>query len=225
MKRPLEIWRSRLWVWVPAALFLLANIGAFSIYRLGYSGRIAALEATLEGERKNLETERRLASELGVLVERARSSRIGMERLYQERFSTRKARLTEVTAEVKQLAKKAGLDPQAISYPEERIEDYGLIRRSFIFSVQGDYLALRRLLNLLELSDSFLTLEEVKLSEGGGGGSELEISLSLSTLFARDPDSATAAAPRPRASEGPTTQNAPTTPRTPADPLQAGGDA
>ncbi len=219
MRRPSEIWRLRFWVWVPSALFLLANIAAFSIYRLGYSGRIAALEATLTNERKNLETERQQATDLGVLVERARASRLGIQRLYEDRFSTRKARLTEITAEVKQLAKKAGLDPQAIAYPEEKIQDYGLIRRSFIFSVQGDYLALRRLLNLLELSDSFLTLEEVKLSEGGGDRAELEISLSLSTIFARDPNAATASPPKTAAPRtAPTAPSAPTT-------ANEGGDA
>jgi hypothetical protein len=73
--------------------------------------------------------------------------------------------------------------PQAISYPDETIEDYGLRKRSFQFGVEGTYGDLRKLINLLELSDSFLTLESVQLS-GSGTGNRLRIDLSLSTLFA-----------------------------------------
>src|SRR5262249_7156107 len=40
-------------------------------------------------------------------------------------------------------------------------------KRSFVFEVDGTYLDLRKFINLLELSDSFLTLEAVSLSERG----------------------------------------------------------
>ena len=72
-----------------------------------------------------------------------------------------------MTAEVKDLAKRAGLAPRSITYPEEQIQQYGLIKRSFIFSVEGTYADLRTFINLLELSDSFLTLEDASLAEEG----------------------------------------------------------
>ena len=34
-----EIWRQRLWIWLPALLFFLANATAFSVYKLGYAGQ------------------------------------------------------------------------------------------------------------------------------------------------------------------------------------------
>jgi len=86
---------------------------------------------------------------------------------------------------VQSLARKAGLDPRSIAYPEPEIEDYGLVKRSFIFTVDGDYLALRKFLNLLELSDSFLTLEDASVSEASKG-QELRLSLTLSTLFTKE---------------------------------------
>ena len=55
--------------------------------------------------------------------------------------------------------------PRALNYPEEQIQQYGLIKRSFIFNVDGTYTDLRKFINLLELSDSFLTLESAGLTE------------------------------------------------------------
>ena len=84
------------------------------------------------------------------LLIRARTNEQQVEQLYDERFSTRSRRLTGVTAEVKELARKAGLDPRSLSYPEEEIEEFGLIKRSFVFSVEGTYVELRQFINLLE---------------------------------------------------------------------------
>lgn len=180
-----QIWRQRLWVWLPAAVFFLANVAAFGVYRLGYAGDVQSLERSFDerrGELRDVEGRRR---ELERLIGGARQNRQRITQLYEERFSTRRRRLTGITAEVKKLATQAGLSPRDLTYPEETIEDHGLVERSFIFGVEGTYLELRKFLNLLELTDSFLTLEEINLT-GGSGGPELHINLSLSTLFSRE---------------------------------------
>ena len=75
--------------------------------------------------------------------------------------------------------------------------------------MDGTYLELRKFINLLELSDSFLTLEEVTLAgETRGEGPELNIRLSLSTLFASEEGSDEATAP-PAALTAPATPTAP----------------
>jgi len=205
MRSPGEIWRLRLWVWVPALLFFLANATAYSIYRFGFADRVAALEESLDDQRERLDPLEARKKKLGALLERSRRNQIEIARLYDESFATRKQRLTNITAEVKSLARKAGLNPTALSYPEQQIQQYGLVKRSFIFSVEGTYLELRKLINLLELTSSFLTLEDVTLNEGSAGapvrgrggmvtgnpeGSELRINLTLSTLFAGSPSEA-----------------------------------
>ncbi len=179
-----EIWRRRLWIWLPALLFFLANAGAFTVYRLGYAGNVQSLGRDIDGEKaelKKLESDR-----LGLekLISRADANRRQVDGLYQ-RFATRRQRLTDATAEVQNLARRAGLDPRSISYPEQEIEDYGLVKRSFVFSADGTYLNLRKFLDLLELSDSFLTLEDASLSEASKG-QELHINLTLSTLFTKE---------------------------------------
>jgi hypothetical protein len=192
-----EIWRLRLWVWLPALLFFLANAVAFSVYRFGYAGQVQSLEADLGEVQKQLQPLALRRKDLERKILKARTAEAAVGQLYEERFSTRSQRLTAVTAEVKSLAHRAGLNPRALSYPEQAIEAYGLVKRSFVFSVEGTYLELRQFLNLLELTDSFLTLEAVTLSEGSGDrGPELQINLTISTLFAREEGTEEAGAAR-----------------------------
>lgn len=197
MKDQSEIWRLRLWVWVPALLFFLANAVAFSIYRFGYADQVASLEAGLGEAQKQLQPQSLRRKELEGLIQRASAAQAAVEQLYDQQFSTRSQRLTRVTTEVKSLARKAGLNPRSLSYPEEAIEDYGLVKRSFIFSVEGTYVELRQFLNLLEHSDSFLTLESVTLSEASQEqGPELRMNLRISTLFSQETDPEEVAAVR-----------------------------
>lgn len=180
-----SIWTARLWVWLPALLFFLANAGVFAVYRMGYAGQVQSLEedlSTATAQLERLEKDRRRREQFLARVE---ANSEGIAELYAERLSTRRERLTEFSIEVKRLARQAGLDPQAISYPEEQIESYGLVKRSFNFGVQGTYAELRRFINLLEESPSFLTLEGVTLAQGSQGV-ELRMDLELSTLFATD---------------------------------------
>ena len=205
MRSPGEIWRQRLWVWVPALVFFLANASAYTVYRFGFADRVASLRKDLQDQKDQLDPLVGRKQKLASLLARSQRNQLEIQKLYSEKFSTRRQRLTTITAEVKTLARKAGLDPKSVSYPEQEIQQYGLVKRSFIFSVEGTYLELRNFINLLELSPSFLTLEEVTLSESGGGdrqaaggrgapqpeanpGTELRINLTLSTLFARDPN-------------------------------------
>jgi Tfp pilus assembly protein PilO len=187
MKDHSEIWRLRLWVWVPALLFFLANAVAFSVYRFGYADQVQSLAADLGEAQKQLQPQSLRRKELERRIQRAGAAKVAVKQLYDEQFLTRSQRLTRVTTEVKSLARKAGLNPRSISYPEQALEKYGLVKRSFIFSVEGTYLELRQFLNLLEHSESFLTLESVTLSEvGKEQGPELRMNLKISTLFSQE---------------------------------------
>jgi len=184
LRPPGEIWRQRLWIWVPALLFFLAN-AAFAVYELGYAGRIDSLNDTLSTQQARLRDLGNKRKQMETMIARVQSNEAQVEQLYTDRLSTRRLRVTSVTDEVKKLAREAGLVPKAISYPEEEIQEYNLIRRSFNFSVQGTYAGLRKFVNLLEASHSFLSVDEASVANSSDGP-ELRIDLSLSTLFARD---------------------------------------
>jgi type IV pilus assembly protein PilO len=160
-----DIWRQRLWVWATALAFLVVNCVGLLVYQLGYSDRVKTLQVDLHDQGARLAEAHAERQQLEGQLRQVRINRERILQLYDEHFSTRRRRLTGVTAEVKDLAKRAGLVPRSIAYPEEQIQQYGLIKRSFVFTVEGTYADLRKFINLLELSDSFLTLEEASLSE------------------------------------------------------------
>jgi Tfp pilus assembly protein PilO len=187
-------WRARWWRWaLPLALALLN-----AVVLVVHPGRTGAAHADLRNE---LERETRALQQLAekeraieTVLADARFSREALVELYRDRFSTEAERLTSLITEVKRLAQRAGLEPQSISYPEQTLEEYGLVRMSLVFSVQGTYPQVRMLINLLERSDLFLVLDRVALTDSAS--SVLGISLQISTFFAREPEDAAEAGER-----------------------------
>ncbi|HKI05371.1 MAG TPA: hypothetical protein VKK31_25550 [Thermoanaerobaculia bacterium] len=196
-----EIWRQRLWVWLPALLFFLANVGAFAVYKVGYAGRIDSLDEQLDDQQQTLDKLTKQQREAQAMLTRVQTNEQQVKELYAERLSARSRRLTLIGAEVKEMARKAGLVPRAFSYPEQEIEELGLIKRSYIFNVEGTYVELRKFINLLEASRSFVSIDEVTLGSNSAGA-ELNIALKLSTLFAREPEDLPAATMDPSAGTG-----------------------
>lgn len=181
-----EIWRQRLWVWLPALLFFLANVGAFAVYKLGYAGRVESLQSTLDTQKQTLRQLGASQQESRIMLARVETNEQQVAQLYAERLSTRRQRLTVITAEVKEMARKTGMAlPRTYSYPEEELQQFGLIKRSFVFNANGTYPELRKFISLLEASPSFLALDELTVSSNTQG-QELNFALSLSTLFASD---------------------------------------
>ena len=201
-----EIWRQRPWIWVPALVFFLANATAFSVYKLGYAGQVEKLDDDIHTQEQTIQKLGADTRQLNMMIDRVRTNQEQVQQLYAERLSTRSRRLTGITREVKELATQAGMTPRSLSYPEEQIQDYNLIKRSFVFSVEGTYPELRKLVHLLETSRSFISIEEVTVASNSEGP-ELKIDLSLSTLFAMTAEDGAAAVPAT-----PTTTPAPASP-------------
>jgi hypothetical protein len=170
--------RSVLWL-VPLAI-VLANLAWLSAFGSGSRVRQRELERRLQQARRvQSELASRVASREQLWI-RATENGARLERLRRERFATERSRFTEQVRELKSLAVRAGLEPDTIAYPQDQLLDFGLVRRAFVFSVDGSYGALRNFLHLLELTPSFLTVEEIGVAEGRGG---LAVRLRLSTLF------------------------------------------
>jgi Tfp pilus assembly protein PilO len=174
-------------LWLPALAFLLLNVTALLVYQFRFASRSVGLEERLAQREEQLAKVRVEHSRSAELAERAKANRLALDEVYRDRFSTRSRRLTQVTEEIKELARRAGLEPRAFSYPEEEIAEYGLIERKVQFQVEGTYPALRTFINFLELSPSFLTLEEIAVNQAAGsGGALLGLDMTLSTLFVQE---------------------------------------
>lgn len=185
MSRLHGIWRRRLGLWLPALVFFLLNLLALVVFQVRFAGRSEVTAEELSTARQELTVLRAERQRVEAKLSRVREARSALRDMYGERLASEEKRLTRIIAEVKDLASRSGMAPRSISYPRQPIEDYGLRQRSFVFSVEGTYSDLRKFIHLLELSDSFLTLEEVSLS-GDAGGQRLSIQLRLSTLFSLD---------------------------------------
>ncbi len=180
-----EAWRRLLKLWVPPLVLVLLGLGTLAFYRLNYAGESAGLENRLQAREALLAKEKAERQRLEGLLAAAQATESQVEALYRDRFSTRRQRLTQATEEVKSLARRAGLEIESINYPEEEIESFALVQRSFVFTVRGSYRELRTLINFLELSPSFLTLKTVTLRGGKSNDDEVTMDLTLETLFAR----------------------------------------
>lgn len=179
-------WRAHLRWWLPALIFLVANLLLLFGYRLVLAGQAQLRSSWIERSQKELVDLAVKRKELEQSAERARASREAIDRFYGERLASENVRLTRILAEVRDLATRSGLEPTNVNYGKEEIDGYGLLRRSIDFSVEGSYLEFRRFVNLLELSDSFLVLERVGLRGSDESGANLRIALGVSTLFASE---------------------------------------
>lgn len=178
-----QVWQSRIGIWLPALLFFAANLAGWIVYLAVFSGEAAVYRGQVEEAEAQLARATAQRRQLEEALDEIEETRESIQALYEEIFATERQRLTAAIREVGEMAREANLEPRQTRYPKEVLEDYGLQERSFVFSVQGTYFDLRKLINSLELSESFLTLEEVALA-GSGAGQQLGIDLRLSTLFA-----------------------------------------
>jgi Tfp pilus assembly protein PilO len=179
------LWRREMKLWLPPVLLLVVAAGAWVYYRAQLadeleSGRRGA--ARLEEEIGELAAERERLEEV---AEAAKRNQEQLVEFYARRLGTVGERLTSILGEVRSLASEAGLDPRAFQYPDEPVEELGLVERSIVFSVDGSWQELRRFIRLLEQSPSFLVLQQISLS-GKARGRDLRIALTLSTLFVQE---------------------------------------
>jgi hypothetical protein len=180
------VWRRMLKYWLPGLLLLLVNLGVLSTYRFLLAGqtqmrsaRVERLSATLE----DLEVHRAALDEV---IDRAAVNRQRVAEFYEQWLSSEADRLTQVIAEVKRMARSAGVKTSGFRYPDEALEELDLVRRSIVFSVEGGYQQLRRFIDALERSEQFLILDEIGLNEAGGDSSDIRVRIKVSTLFLDD---------------------------------------
>ena len=180
------VWRRRLWVWLPALALVIVNLVVLSTYRFLLAGQALLRSSRVEKSQEELVSLESDRVALEELLNRAALNRAKVDEFYARWVARESDRLTEVIAEVKDLARRAGVQSSSFRYPEEDLEDFGLVRRSIDFTVTGTYLQLSQFINFIELSDHFLMLEDVRLRDSGQGDSTIRVNLKVSALFLRD---------------------------------------
>lgn len=180
-------WR-RVWVeewrrWVPPLAALALALILWAVHHLHFAGRVDRLANEVAGLEAELERTMVKREELRQMQQWRREGDEQARALLEDRLGPRSRRLTEVLRHVKDLAGRAGIQPDAVRYTTDATPDEEFERVSWSYSVVGNYGQVRRFLHLLETTDAFLILEDVRLAEVEEQSAQLRIQLGLSTVF------------------------------------------
>jgi hypothetical protein len=186
------IWREKRILLIVLGVLLLGNTLFFFTYRVQYQKRLQDLDARLNLSEARLQRTQneRLAAEqqLGAY----RQVQQDLQMIYNDRWATEPQRLTALINEVKRLSVASQLVPRTYSFSKAEEREASKTSRigtntvMINFTVQGNYQQIRRLINLLELSDQFVIIDGINLAGSGGSDSTLTMNLRLKTLF-REP--------------------------------------
>jgi hypothetical protein len=199
------IWREKRILLIILGLVLVANAVFFFTYRVQYQQRLDALEERRATATSQFEAARAARLRAEQQFASYRKIEVDVRRVYDQYWSTQNERLTPMIIEVKRLAVASGIVPSAINFsqqaigasqittagttpaatPGRRRTPIGVNEVGIAFSVDGTYEQVRRLINLLELSQQFIIVRQLGLTSRDG--QTLNLTLHVKTLF-RDPN-------------------------------------
>ena len=182
------IWKEKRVLLILLALILLANTIFFFTYRVQYQSRLDALDerlAQVEGELAKVRGSRMQAEQT---LRSYRKVEGDVTLVFNEHWATQPERFTKLFAEVTHLATASGLTPASYSFARgeaKRVtsgkKDVGATEVGISFGVRGTYEQIRRLINLLELSQQFVIIESIGLN--AAENDQLTLDLRLKTIF------------------------------------------
>jgi hypothetical protein len=195
------IWREKRVLLGILAVLLLANTVFFFTYRVQYVNRLNDLDARQEDAKSRLAQAQRARLTAEQQLASLHKSQADLQALYTERWSTQTERFTSLIAEVKRLAAASQLAPPTYAFTSTEAKgvsttaaasidpraSQGTTAVGIAFTVEGTYEQIRRLINLLELSDQFVIIDSINLGNNSGPAEKaLTMNIHLKTLF-RDP--------------------------------------
>jgi len=181
------IWREKRITLIILAILLAANTIFFFTYRVQYENRLQSLDEQRDRVKSELET----ATHARVSVEQQLAGYHKVEKdirqVYDDEWSTQNERLTPFIGEVMRLATISELVPRSYSFtgaPSKGVAKTAganAVEVSIGFPVEGTYQQIRRLINLLEVSDQFIIIDQITL--GSESGEKLNMTIRVKTLF------------------------------------------
>ena len=189
------IWREKRILLSILGLLLLGNIVFFLTYRVQYQSRLDEMDERLAQAQGQLDKTKRQRADAEASLASYRKVERDVQLVYDETWSTQPKRLTAMIAEVKRLAVASNAVPRSLSFGKSQAEDKTTAARrtegvgarevSISFSVQATYEQVRRMINLLELSNQFVIIDQISLSEADP--TKLTLTLRIKTLFRDEP--------------------------------------
>ena len=190
------IWREKRVLLIVLGLLLLANTVFFFTYRVQYVSRLQDLDTRQEQAQAQLDQARNARITAEQQLAAYKKVQADLQVLYNERWSTPMQRLTALIDEVKRLAAASHLQPPSYAFTTTESKplvgatgpstkgSIGTTTVGIAFTVQGTYEQVRRLINLLELSDQFVIIDAISLGANGTATDKiLTLNIRLKTLF------------------------------------------
>ena len=183
----MSAWTRHRWRWLGPLVFALCGLLLLGFYYLALNGKARALERRLENRIEVRDDLQRQVGLAQAAVERLEADDMRVTELFGT-IEDVPRRMTRYVRLVHQLTRRAGVKVSGgVGFGGEEIEDFGLAERSMDFEIQGDYDSLRQFINMLELSNAFLTLRDIQVrSDSRQGPNRLVAGLTVSTLFAAE---------------------------------------
>lgn len=195
------IWREKRTLLIILGLLLLGNVVFFLTYRVQYQTRLDEMDQRLAQAEAQLEKSKETRLDAEAAIASFRKVERDVETVLDQHWSTQPRRLTMLIAEVKRLAEASNAVPKTYTFANSESvravqrgarsakKDIGAREVTINFSVEASYDQVRRMINLLELSEQFVIIEKIALNSGEE--SLLTLTLQLKTLF-RDEELAAA---------------------------------
>jgi D-alanine-D-alanine ligase-like ATP-grasp enzyme len=180
------IWREKRILLIVLGVLLAANTIFFFTYRVQYENRLRELDQRLEQTKGQLDEARRTRVAAEQQLAGYRKVEKDLRQIYEVEWSTENQRLTRFIGEVMRLGTVSQLTPRSYSFTGAvskgtKVAGANAIEVGVAFPVEGTYQQIRRLINLLELSDQFVIIDQVSLSSGTGD--KLNMTIRVKTLF------------------------------------------
>jgi len=183
------IWREKRILLIVLGVLLLANTIFFFTYRVQYVNRLQDLDAKQEQTKARLQQAHRARISAEQQLAAYKKVQSDLQVLYTKNWATPAERLTALIDEVKKLAAASHLEPPSYAFTSSETKNptrgsVGATTVGIAFTVQGTYEEVRRLINLLELSDQFVIIDGISLAGSGGPADKiLTLNIRLKTLF------------------------------------------
>jgi hypothetical protein len=195
------IWREKRVLLIILGALLLANVVFFLTYRVQYQSRLDEMDERLAQAQGQLEQTRRLRVQAEQALVAYRRVEQDVKTVLDQHWSTQPRRLTIFISEVKRLAEASNAVPKTFTFNEAEAKpvavtttrgktaELGAKEVGVGFAVDATYQQVRRMINLLELSQQFVIIDQISLATGDG--TTLTLNLRLKTLFRDDANAGT----------------------------------
>jgi Tfp pilus assembly protein PilO len=185
------IWREKQLLLIFLGVLLLVNAGFFLTYRVRYQQRLDDLDARVLESQAKLDAAHARRKSLEGQFAGVQKVQRDIDTVYNEHWATQRERMADLLVEVRRLAAASQLVPKSTTFMEEppKKEHERTTQMGISFGVVGSYQQIRRLINLLELSDQFIIIDQVGLqnSLAASDTPALNLAIRLKTIFRLDP--------------------------------------